>query len=269
TNGTISILNIDTDDALNVSGASMFRDIVRISAIPSDPVFTINNGFNISGSSGALTTNGTISILNADQNNAFTVTGGATILSAGGLGNFNLGNRGFVIDQYGGITTQTSIGEGGYIKINSNDPGFQAFSINSGFNVSGADASLSTNGSINVNNLFNVTASSGNTDIGGKLDVDDKVTLVSGDADDALNITTGSLYVGGAQIQIGRPESTTQHHLDLYDGGTDKCSYISLFDEAGTAYFLFVNATNGNLLMGTLKPFACDESEGSAVGTQT
>jgi len=76
TNGTISILNIDTDDALNVSGASMFRDIVRILAIPPDPVFTINNGFNISGSSGALTTNGTIIVQNTDSDDALNITNG-------------------------------------------------------------------------------------------------------------------------------------------------------------------------------------------------
>ncbi len=171
-----------------------------------------------------------------------------------------------------------------------------ALSIN-GFNVSGASAALSTNGSILVNNLFNVTASNGNTDIGGTLDVDGAVTLnsraspafsvnsgfnISGAdsalrtngtvtitnsaVNDALNLTSGGLSALGNVI-VGNAESTVRNQVVIYDGGTDKCSLLVLFDETGADYFIYVNATNGFLSISNSSPTTCDE--GQVVGRQT
>jgi hypothetical protein len=93
--------------------------------------------------------------------------------------------------------------------------------------------------------------------------------FTSTDADDALNITVGSQTIFEGNMTIGNVNSVNQHHLDIYGGGTNKCSYLTLYDEDRVAYYLFVNGTGGNLLIGTSLPDTCDEFDGKAVGSQT
>jgi hypothetical protein len=93
--------------------------------------------------------------------------------------------------------------------------------------------------------------------------------FTSTDADDALNITVGSQTIFEGNMSIGNANSVNQHHLDIYGGGTNKCSYLTLYDEDRIAYYLFVNGTGGNLLIGTSIPDTCDEFDGNVVGKQT
>ncbi len=221
----------------------------------------VNDFFNVTASTSAMRTNGTVTILNADTNDALNVTGGLKIgQQAGSM--FTLSS--FTISDMGVITTDPLIGPAtgrGHIIINSlTEPALQ---INSGFNVSGATGALRTNGSIAILSTDNDDALNVSNGLraGGPFRVGDSgtpafgvghaglalVTITSPDADDALNVT-GSIAQQGAVITIGNAESTKQHNLQVFDGGTDKCAYIRLYDDGGGDWFLFANTT-GQLRM--------------------
>ncbi|MEK6920734.1 MAG: hypothetical protein AABX82_02535, partial [Nanoarchaeota archaeon] len=270
TNSTVTILNTDDDDGLNLTGGIFIGTgnsgaqfgigsltISDIGVITTDAgigpaagrgniiirsltaqALSINSGFNVSGPTLAMRTNGTVTILNTDPDDALNVTGGVVIGVGGGPGT-QLKVSSLIISDLNVITTQPTIAANGNVVINS--LAAQALSINSGFNVSGQTLGLQTNGTI---------------------------TIINSDADDALNVT-GSMASQGAAITIGNAESTTQHRLVVFDGGVNKCAYIRLFDDTGADWFLFANST-GQLRMFATEPTGAGECNtgGGSVGGQ-
>jgi hypothetical protein len=99
-----------------------------------------------------------------------------------------------------------------------------------------------------------------------------------------LNISIGSAFIGGnltigdrtegifvneqGSILVGNGSSTRQPHVDIFDGGTDKCGYLVLYDETGVPFYIFV-ASTGELMIKQGQPSTCANNDGAKVGTQT
>ncbi len=103
-----------------------------------------------------------------------------------------------------------------------------------------------------VNNFFNITPSLSEVRTNGTV-------IITSNADGALNVT--------GSAQIGWDNSTTQTHLAIFGGGTNKCSYLVLYNETGGPNYLFV--TNQTLRISDAIPSVCDNTEGHAVGNAT
>jgi len=280
--GTLTLLSTDKDDALNVTGGAIFA----------------NRGFNISGDDQSLQTNGTIIVSNSDLDGAVNVTGGLVVAGRGTANTFlSVGTKGWRVSDFGSLQTQTQIAAGGDIVIRSLQ--IPAFTVNNGFNVSGADSSLATNGTINIqnivnkpvfsiNNAFNITGDNNALRTNGTArfenpDVDDSLNVTAGftaagnsagdgafrvagigrvsikvtDPDDALNVSRGT-------INVGTNTSGIQHRVVINQGGANQCGQLVLWDELGEDYFLFVNATDGNLMISNATPTTC--TDGKFVG---
>jgi hypothetical protein len=339
TNGTVTmgstavIQSTDADDALNVSnGGGNFRGQLGVQNYTSAtiPAFTVNYGFNVSGANSAVRTNGTLTILNSDADDAINTTGGIFIGQGNPGAQFGIGP--LTISDVGVITTDTAIGPAagrGNIVIRSLTA--QALSINAGFNVSGPTLAMQTNGTVTIQSRSSPALSIQGFNISGAdatLRTNSTVTVITGDQDDAINVSGGGVRIGdsidfvyvslvantplfsvknnfnispaggvtmgslgvvkiestdaddalnvtgsiaqqGAAHTIGNAESTTQHRLEIFDGGTNKCAYIRLFDDLGEDWFLFANST-GQLRMVANAPTGAGQCNtgGGSVGGQ-
>ncbi|MEK6921259.1 MAG: hypothetical protein AABX82_05210, partial [Nanoarchaeota archaeon] len=191
------------------------------------PAFTINSGFNISGADEAVRTNGTVTILNTDADDALNISDAARI-----GGPFRIGGNPtapvFAVGHAGpGLVTITgtdpddvlNLTAGGLVargqlSVQNYTAAGPAFTVNMGFNVSGANSALSTNGTVTIAGLTTVTNTdpddalniTGGSRFGGATQYNDRVTIDSngqivvrsGDADDALNVSAGFTAAGGA-----------------------------------------------------------------------
>lgn len=298
TNGTVTmgstavIQSTDADDALNVSnGGGNFRGQLGVQNYTSSPAFTVNYGFNVSGSSSALSTNGTISILSllspALLINGFNVSGASAALSTNG--SILVNNLFNVTASNGNTDIGGALDVDGAVTLNSRAS--PAFSVNSGFNISGANSALSTNGTITILSLlgpaftinygFNISGTSGNLRTNGTIaifnpDVDDALNITSGGTSLRGNLTVGLRDGGSAgvfvneqgSILVGNASSTNEPNIKIFDGGTDNCGYLVLYDENGEPHYLYV-ATTGELMINTGQPSTCANTDGTKVGTQT
>jgi hypothetical protein len=330
---TAVIQSTDADDALNVSnGGGNFRGQLGVQNYTSAtiPAFTVNYGFNVSGANSAVRTNGTLTILNSDADDAINTTGGIFIGQGNPGAQFGIGP--LTISDVGVITTDTAIGPAagrGNIVIRSLTA--QALSINAGFNVSGPTLAMQTNGTVTIQSRSSPALSIQGFNISGAdatLRTNSTVTVITGDQDDAINVSGGGVRIGdsidfvyvslvantplfsvknnfnispaggvtmgslgvvkiestdaddalnvtgsiaqqGAAHTIGNAESTTQHRLEIFDGGTNKCAYIRLFDDLGEDWFLFANST-GQLRMVANAPTGAGQCNtgGGSVGGQ-
>jgi hypothetical protein len=116
-----------------------------------------------------------------------------------------------------------------------------------------------------------------------------KTRIQNNDVDDALNVTGGAAFglASGTQtiaigettdrfvineasnIAMGSDQGTQQLHLDIYDGGTNKCSYITLYDDGGNARFMWFDNT-GDMRTNNGPPTNNDcNTLGTVVGTQS
>ncbi len=279
TNGTVTITNTKTDDALNITGGlkmgsqigSAFtfasftisdqgivttdanigpvagRGHIIINSL-TEPALRINSGFNVSGTTGELKTNGTITLVTTSSN--VPTQDDALNISGGGA----------------------SFGDGTDFMRFTVDPNLPLFTLKHILNVSAAGdfkIGAGSSGKLTVvstdsDDAFNV--SSGAAFFGGSVNISGQVAITNSDADDTLNLTKGGMTVLGAVVKVGDGGSTTQHHIDVYDGGANKCSYLTLYDENGGPHYFWTNTT-GALLTSNLAPIGCD-GEGTSVGSQ-
>jgi len=112
----------------------------------------------------------------------------------------------------------------------------------------------------NVMGLFNITGLSGTGGFSAGDIISGGRFFIKSTAEDALNVSAGN-------AQIGFNGSTVQSHLTIYGGGTNKCSYLVLYNETGGPNYLFV--TNQTLRISDQIPAACDNTEGHFVGNDT
>ncbi len=283
TNGSISIQNpsvitpaFTVNNAFNLTsaGAIVTNETILTRSTRSVPAFSVNDGFNISGTNEALRTNGTVTILNADADDALNISDGG--LRAGDTvdylifdlspGNaaalfnikslFNISGQGHIkvagnatiygtdADDTVNLTSGGLVARG-QISVQNYTAAGPAFTVNNGFNVSGASEALRTNGTVTITNI---------------------------DADDAFNVT-GSAVVHTGNLTVGQNITTDNQHFIKVGGvignttNTNKCAYIQMVDENGGSHFMWFD-TGGFLRMGNGTPSTCD-GEGQVIGLQS
>ncbi len=186
----------NVNDRFNVSGGTgdtTISGIVNISGTTTlSGVTTVANFFNVTPATSQIRTNGTVTILNTDDDDGLNVTGGLFVGQGNNGAQIAIGPT--IITDTGIITTQSSIGANGNVLINS--LAAQALSINAGFNVSGPTNALTTNGTVTIQSRaspalsiqgFNVSGSNADVRTNGT------VMILSADIDDALNVT-GAIF---------------------------------------------------------------------------
>jgi hypothetical protein len=174
--------------------------------------------------------------------------------------------------------------------ISTTSTATNALGIN-GFNVSGANADLETNGTIviesadtddalnltsggafisaqlKVNDLFNVSGSDGGVEVATRLNVSDAVVIKSGDIDDALNLTAGGLTVAGNIDQAFRVNNTGDVRVRSAD--TDDALNVSngaAFLTAGNSGTVNIGRTGWNVdQTGALQTNSDDANAGGTI----
>lgn len=145
-----TITGADADDTLNItSGGSWFNGSVVVNN-RATPAFSVNRGFNISGAGTDVRTNGTMTILNANQDDALNISGG-----------------GFYV---------------------GDDIDYMRFSL------SPSDPMFTIKRIINISAAGDLRIGSGS---------DGRITILSTDADDALNVSRGGAYINGSLTVSG------------------------------------------------------------------
>jgi hypothetical protein len=291
-NGKTTIRNSDTDDALNVSlgGVYVFGTIKsdgkvsgnRIWATTSDAddalnvttggsyfkgAVTVNNDLNVNSASSVAYFQGKLLLDLNDADDALNVSsGGANI-----FGNTVISGKATLQSTDADDALNVSLGG---LTVAGGSPGDMPFKVanNGAVQIRNNDA----DDALNVS-LGGLTVAGGSPgDMPFKVANNGAVQIRNNDADDALNVSSGGAFIQGNTsiwgdtLIIGNPNppgTNMQNHLTIYDGkGQDKCAYLTLYDEGGVAWYLYVNTT-GDVRINNAAPSTC-ATDGEAVGSQ-